>query len=214
MIFKNKKRSKIFCIGLHKTGTTSIEKVLTNLNYKIGDQVQGELLLDNWYRRDFDSIIEFSKSAEAFQDTPFSLPFTFIALDQYFENAKFILSVRDDPEQWYNSLTKFHSKKWGFGQNPPTLDQLKEANYRYKGYAYDFNRKVFSTPQNQPYHKKELINYYIKHNKTVKDYFRSQPDKCIEINVNNNQDFSRLVKFLGKTTEAERFPWENKTSEL
>ena len=128
MIFKNKKRSKIFCIGLHKTGTTSIEKVLTNLNYKIGDQVQGELLLDNWYRRDFDSIIEFSKSAEAFQDTPFSLPFTFIALDQYFENAKFILSVRDDPEQWYNSLTKFHSKKWGFGQNPPTLDQLKEAD--------------------------------------------------------------------------------------
>ena len=81
-IFKNK--PKIFCIGQNKTGTTTIESVLKSFNYKLGNQVQGELLLDTWYERDFKKIIKFCKTAEAFQDVPFSLPYTFQHLDVAF----------------------------------------------------------------------------------------------------------------------------------
>ena len=211
MLFKKNNISKIFCIGLHKTGTTTIESVLKNLGYKLGSQAEGELLLDNWFNRDFKSIIKFCKTAEAFQDTPFSLPYTYIALDQYFKNAKFILTIRDTDEQWYNSITKFHSKKWADGQETPTLDQLKEASYRYKGYAYEFNRKVFTTPTYKPYEKRTLLDYYNHHNLSVKNYFRSKPHQFIEINVSEQKDYKRLVSFLGKKTDKEDFPWENKT---
>src|SRR5690606_32403789 len=102
----------MFCIGLNKTGTTTLETGLKAFNYKMGDQKTGELLFKDWYKRDFKKIIALAKTADAFQDAPFSFPFTFIALDQHFPNAKFILTVRDSPEQWYKSLTTFHSKLW------------------------------------------------------------------------------------------------------
>lgn len=210
-MLNQKNKTKIFCIGLHKTGTTTIETVLQDFGFQLGNQTQGELLLDNWYNRDFKSIIQFCKTAEAFQDTPFSLPYTYIPLDQKFNNAKFILTERDNPEQWYKSITTFHSKKWADGCNIPTLEQLKEATYRYKGYAYDFNRKVFSTPEDEPYQKKDLINYYCNHNKAVKEYFKSNPKKLIVINVNIKEHFRRLADFLGKNTDKDSFPWKNKT---
>src|SRR2546429_7047723 len=84
---------RVFCIGLARTGTTSLEEALKVLGYRLGDQRQGELLLRAYVERNFRPIVEFCLTAEAFQDVPFSLPFTYIALDQSFPNAKFVLSV-------------------------------------------------------------------------------------------------------------------------
>tara|TARA_R100000306_G_C4378451_1_gene143052 strand:+ start:828 stop:1484 length:657 start_codon:yes stop_codon:yes gene_type:complete len=212
MLFKNKK-SKIFCIGLNKTGTTTIEKVLMDFKYKLGNQEKGELLFKDWYKRDFSSIIKLSKTAEAFQDAPFSFPFTFIALDQYFCNAKFILTVRDSPEQWYNSLVTHHSKVWADGINPPTSQDLKNAEYRYKGFAYENNKVIFKTPEDDPYNKEILLDYYTNHNYQVIEYFRSCPEKLLVINVSNDTDYIRLCDFLNKKPIHKTFPWENKTSE-
>jgi len=75
--FSNSNTSKIFCIGFNKTGTTTIESVLKSFGYKMGDQVKGERLLNSWLSRDFKPIVELCKTAEAFQDIPFSLPYTY-----------------------------------------------------------------------------------------------------------------------------------------
>ncbi len=212
MLFKNKK-PKVFCIGLNKTGTTTLEKILKDFNYKLGDQRNGELLFKDWYKRDFSSVIKLAKSAEAFQDAPFSFPFTFIALDQNFPNAKFILSVRDSPEQWYKSLLKFHSKLWADGINPPTTEHLKNAKYRYKGFAYESSKVIFNTPDEDIYKKEILIDYYNNHNYQVMEYFRSRPEKLLVINVSNDNDYLRLCDFLKKKPLHKTFPWENKTAQ-
>ena len=119
--------SKYFLIGLHKTGTTSIEHLFKNWGYVVGDQSQGERLLHDWYIRRFDRIISLVKTADFFQDTPFSLPYTYVVLDQYFPNAKFILTIRDSADQWYQSLVRFHSKIWSPSNASlaPTADDLK-----------------------------------------------------------------------------------------
>ena len=213
MIFNKKNKEKIFCIGLNKTGTTTIEKVLKEFKYKLGNQIKGELLIEDWYKREFAKIIKLCNTADAFQDAPFSLPFTFIKLDQYFTNAKFILTERDSPEQWYNSITKFHSKIWADGENPPDIEQLKNAEYRYKGYAYEVNRMLFNTPENNLYNKEKFIKYYNDHNDFVKEYFRSNPEKLLIINVAIKEDYLRLCEFLEKQPISNNFPWENKTSE-
>lgn len=211
MLFKKSKK-KIFCIGLNKTGTTTIEKVLTEFNYKLGNQTNGELLIKDWYNRDFKSILKLCNTADAFQDVPFSLPYTYIVLEQFFPNAKFILTIRDSPEQWYNSLVKFHSKLWSDGINAPTIEELKNAEYLYKGAAYDTNKMIFRTLDSDPYNKKILFEYYNNHNYQVIEYFRSKPKKLIIINVSIKNDYFRLCEFLGKQSINDNFPWENRTN--
>ncbi len=101
-----KKSPKIFCVGLNKTGTTSLEKALKDLGYRMGDQNKAHALLFDYEKRDFKSIINFCKTADAFQDAPFSYHFTYLFLEQYFPDSKFILSVRSNSEEWYNSILK------------------------------------------------------------------------------------------------------------
>lgn len=213
-IFNKKNKKKIFCIGLNKTGTTTIETVLKDYGYKLGNQPKAELLAKDWFNRDFNEIIKFCKTADAFQDIPFSLPYTYMVLDQYFKESKFILTVRDTPEQWYKSITKFHSKLWANGKETPTIQDLKNANYRYKGYAFDINQYMFNTPNKEPYNKEVLLDYYSNHIYSVIEYFRSRPDKLLVINVSNDDDYIRLANFLNKEPIHKRFPWENKTTEI
>lgn len=205
-----KNKEKVFCIGLNKTGTTTIEQVFKDLGYKVGKQRKGELLLEDWGKRRFDRIISLCKTADAFQDMPFSLPYTFILLDQYFKNAKFILTVRNNEDVWYNSIIRYQSKLWGKGNGiPPTIEELKSSTYIYKGRPYRQNQLQYDTPSGKPYHKETLINYYLNHNYNVLSYFRYNPQRLIVINVSVNDDYSRLCKFLGRKPIDNKFPWLN-----
>lgn len=69
-------KPKIFCIGRHKTGTTSLAQEFEMLDFVVGDQRAGELLLEDWVKRDFKRIIKYCYTAQVFQDTPFALPYT------------------------------------------------------------------------------------------------------------------------------------------
>ncbi|MGM5470806.1 sulfotransferase [Flavobacteriaceae bacterium LMO-SS05] len=210
MLFK-KHRPKIFCIGFNKTGTTTIESVLKGFGYKMGNQAKGEFLFFDWYTRDFKSIIKLCKTADAFQDIPFSLPHTFIALDQYFKDAKFILTERNSAEEWYQSLVRFHSKLWAEGKGVPTAADLKQAAYRYTGYAYDSFKNIYHTEDHDLYNESILKAVYTTHNYTVKQYFKSRPEHLLVINVSQQQDYFRLCEFLDKKPLRTDFPWENKT---
>ena len=68
-----KQKEKIFCIGFNKTGTTTLLHTLKELGYKMGNQARGELLFFDWYNRNFNPIVKYCKTADAFQDIPFSL---------------------------------------------------------------------------------------------------------------------------------------------
>lgn len=212
MLFK-KPKTKLFCIGLNKTGTTTLKTVLKSFDYSLGNQITAELLLEAWNARDFKPIIKYSKTAEAFQDIPFSLPGTYQALDENFKNAKFILTERDSAEQWYKSLTKFHSKLWADGERIPTTEDLKKANYRAPGYTYRANRYIYNTPENDPYNKALMLKFYNAHNQAVKAYFKSRPEKLLTINVSNASDYAKLCLFLNKPVSATDFPWKNKTAD-
>lgn len=211
MILIKSQKPKIFCIGHNKTGTTTIESVLKDFGYKLGNQIQGEMLLDAWYHRDFKEIIKFCKTADAFQDVPFSLPYTYQHLDLAYPGAKFILTERDNAEQWYQSLTKFHSKLWAKENRTPNMIDLKSVKDRYKDFAYQYIKYNFQTLDNDLYNKEVLIDHYLRHNDTVKSYFKSRPEKLLVINVSKSEDYATLCQFLDKPITRTDFPWENKT---
>ncbi|CAH8295388.1 hypothetical protein EV196_10867 [Mariniflexile fucanivorans] len=202
-------KNKIFCIGYNKTGTTSLEKVLMDFDFKMGKQEEAELLIKNYLEKDYKPIVKYCKKAEAFQDVPFSLPYLWIILKEHYPNAKFILTIRD-PNKWYNSITKFHSNKFADGARVPEKNDLINATYRYKGFLWDYNRAVFNTPEDDIYNKELLLESYNKHNKEVMLYFKNDPN-FICIDVSKNSDYKQLCKFLKKESNNECFPHLNIT---
>lgn len=204
-------KPKIFCIGLNKTGTTSLQTEMKNQGLIVGDQREGELLFDYWVKRNFKPIIRYCHSAQFFQDAPFSYPYTFIAVDQAFRGSKFILTVRESAEQWYESLIRFHGKLWGNGNVPPTAEDLKKADYIYKGFPYHTRMHVNNVSEDAPYNKDVLIDYYNTHIKNVKDYFRHRPEDLLVINLQDEDAYERFCRFLGLKQLQNGFPWENKT---
>lgn len=205
-------KTKVFCIGLNKTGTTSLEAALRQLDYNLGNQRKGEILIDDWAQKKYKRIIKFCETADAFQDIPFSLSDTYKVLDEHFPNSKFILTIRDDGEKWYKSLVNFHSKLYADGNRIPTTQDLREAFYITKGRPLKTIPLIFNTTKDKPYDKHVLIDFYYSHIENVKDYFGNSPEKLLIINVAQTKDYFRLCDFLETSPVGEGFPWLNKTS--
>lgn len=212
-ILRSFNKQKIFCIGCNKTGTTSLEKAMRDLDFIVGDQREAELLFDDWIKRDYRKLIKYCKTAVFFQDSPFSHPYTFIAIDQAFPSSKFILTVRDNADQWYDSLIRFHSKLWSKWKIPPTSEDLKNAIYLYKGRPYHTRMHTHNVTEEEPYNKRVLIDDYNRHNKNVIDYFRFRQNDLLVLNVAEPNAYKKLTTFLNIQTEKTEFPWENKTDE-
>jgi hypothetical protein len=206
MKFKNSKQ-KIFCIGLNKTGTTSLGSFFEKLGFNVAKQLEGELLLKAYINRDFNNIIKYVSKSKyyVFQDVPFSLPFTFPHLDNSISNSKFILTVRNSSEDWYNSILKFHSDFYNSGLKP-SFDSLLNSNYVYKGWSWDLMNDVFIKDKFNLYDKKEFIAIYDNHLKTVLKYFKDKPERLIVINLSVDEDFDRLCQFLKISTTEKGFP--------
>ena len=208
------KKQKIFCIGQNKTGTTSLREALLDLGFTTGSQREAELMFDDWVKRDFRNVIDYCKTADFFQDQPFSLPFTFIALDQAFPNSKFILTVRNSAEEWYHSLINFYGKVFGNGNIPPTVTDLKNAEYIWKGQPYYVHIHVNNVTDDNLFDKKALMNTYLMHNEMVKDYFRWRPKDLLVLNLSEMGAYKQLCQFLEIESNKTDFPWKNKTKDI
>ena len=205
------RKPKIFGIGLNKTGTTSLKTAMKELGFSVGYQPRGEGLIIDWKNRNFNNLISYCYTAQFFQDVPFSLPFTYVILDHAFPKSKFILTVRDNSDQWYRSITKFHSKLWGKDNQTPNKEQLRNAEYLTKGWPWEFNRANFNTPINDLYNREQLINYYDNHYINVMEYFRHKQDNLLVLNVAEPDSYTSLCNFLGVKGKRNDFPWKNKT---
>ena len=200
---------KIFCIGRNKTGTTSIAKLFLDLGYHVAPQRPGDLLLKNWANNEFGEIIKFSRyGGQVFQDIPFSLPETYKHLDKAFPGSKFILTIRDSPEIWYDSVIRSQSKLFGHGKIP---QDLMTATYTYPGYMWEVNQLIYHTPENDPYNKEILIGYYLKHNADVMDYFGNKSAQLLVLNLKEADAGKKIADFIGSKRIIHEVPWENKT---
>src|SRR5690606_38030735 len=158
---------------------------------------------------EWNKIIKFCKSAQAFQDAPFSWPYTWLFLYKAYPKAKFILTIREE-EAWYNSITKFHTKLFSKENKVPTKQELMEANYRYKGFIREVNRAVWKTPEDDLYNKELLLKNYRSHNESILHFFKNKPNfLCID--VSKEDSYVKLAEFIGRYPLHDKFPHLNKT---
>lgn len=211
---KKRNNPKIFCIGANKTGTTSLEKAFKELGFVVGNQREAELLVKDCFKKNYQPLLAYCKTAEVFQDVPFSFLNTYEILDQHFPNSKFILTIRDSPEQWYKSLTKFHAKRFGNGKIP-TWELLKNVDYVYKGWSYENRINVYGvTEKDNPYDKTILTQHYEKRNQEIIDYFKDRPNDLLVINLSEPNTYQKFCQFINVKSDKTAFPWENKTEEI
>ena len=205
------KSQKIFCIGANKTGTTSVSLLFNKLGLAVGLQRDAELLLKECESKNYENLFQYIKfKGIAFQDIPINLPNIFSVLDKEFTDSKFILTIRDSPEEWYKSITTFHSKVFGNGLIPTKTD-LQNAEYVYKGWIWQWHKLVFNTPEDDIYNETALKNFYINYNASVIEYFKDKPGKLLVINIKQPNASIKISEFLNTGTIVGQMPWENKT---
>lgn len=206
-MFFSKKR-KVFCIGANKTGTTSVEAVFKSLDLKVGNQGTAELLIHDWAKRDYGRIIKYCRSADAFQDLPFSYPGTYEAVDKAFPGSRFLLTVRKTADEWFESLVRFHTAIVGKGRIP-TADDLRQFPYRYPGFLWDVARLRYGADEATLYDRALYTSCYEEHNREVREYFHARPEDLLELNVADDDAMERLVTFLGFPYAGQKMPHKN-----
>ncbi|WOD06204.1 sulfotransferase [Marinomonas sp. GJ51-6] len=203
--------TKFFCIGRNKTGTTSLKKAFEDLGFSVGNQRKAEQLFDQYFfNKEYAPFIEYCKSAQVFQDVPFSYFDILETIDKAFPNSKYILSVRDSSEQWYNSLVGFHCKIMGIKNRLPTWDDICAMKY----VSQDLFRKTIEyngLSKDDPYNKEIMCRNYEMHNENVKAYFKDRPEDLLVVNLSQKTAYKTFLGFLGVSSNQLDFPWENKT---
>ena len=202
---------KIFCIGRNKTGTTSLKHEFKRLGFSVGDQREAELIYHNYFLKPSfeDKLINYCKKSDVFQDIPFSINEIIPLIDNAFPNSKFILSVRDDANQWYDSLIKHHSEFFG-NNNLPSAKDLSESKYIAEGFMKNHFFRYYGTSEKDPYNKNILINHYEEHNRNVLNYFKNRPNDLLVLNLSDENSYKDLEDFLNIHSPYKNFPWKNR----
>jgi hypothetical protein len=200
---------KIFIIGFGRTGTTSLMHTFEEMGYLVGDQHRAERLVSAYRKGDFDTIVEYCKTARVFQDTPFSLPNTWKYLEKAYPDARFILTVRDSTEQWFGSLVAYKELK--FGGQLPDVDRLKSTVYNWKGWYWDVHVAQHGPDESDIWNPQMWMSLYEKHNQDIIEYFRQKPEKLLVLNLRDSDAFEQFTRFLAVKTSMTGFPHLNRS---
>lgn len=172
---------KIFCIGLSKTGTTSLTEALRILGF---DAV-------HWYatkhafRYTADGGIDidwdFFERHDAFADTPIARVYPL--LDERYPDAKFILTERN-VDAW---LTSFADQFAGGGLDP---------------FSARLHRDLYGTDS---FDAKCCRRAFVRHSAAVEEYFAGRR-RLLLMDVASGNRWEPLCGFLGVERPSCRFP--------
>jgi hypothetical protein len=177
-------KTKVFGIGFHKTGTTSLANALSYLGYRVTgpDGVDNPNIAQDVYEMAFDLVNKF----DAFQDNPW--PILYKELDQKFPDSKFILTLRPS-EDWFRSVVNHFIEK-----ETPMREWIYGVGYP-KG-----NENVY-------------VARYERHNREVIEYFKDRRKQLLVLNITAGEGWTKLCPFLGERIPAIAFPCANTASE-
>ena len=175
-------KTKVFCIGFQKTGTTSMGAALEILGYRVTG--------GNWARDPEVSKVALQRALEtvplydAFQDNPW--PLLYKELDLAFPGSKFIMTIRP-PEKWIKSAVK------GFGTGTSPVREW-----------------IYGEGKGSPVGNEQIwLDRYAKHNREVLEYFAHRPEDFMIMDLAAGDGWEKLCGFLGAPAPEVPFPHAN-----
>ena len=176
--------SKIFGIGMPKTGTTSLAYVLRKLGYRhkgYTPEIISAISNKNYHAAD-----AYFHNFDSFADLPWPLIYQY--LHNRFPTAKFILTLRS-PKTWIKSCVKH----FGSSTRKPTPHIGEDARNLAFGAGW-------------PVGYEELyLQKYEEHNTAVQNYFSNN---LLTVCWENGDGWPELCKFLNLPIPQEPFPNE------
>ena len=178
-------KPKVFCIGFHKTGTTTLEVALKKLGYRVTGSfgTKDPDIASKVHEMAYAMVERF----DAFEDNPW--PILYKELDERFPGSKFILTRRP-AEAWIRSQVKDFAatqtpmRRWIYGENAGCPEG---------------NENVY-------------IERYERHNREVLEYFRDRPGDLLVMDIPDDAGWKKLCEFLGHDVPDRPFPHANKAS--
>ena len=171
--------SKVFGIGLNKTGTTRLGVCLRTLGFR-HSPFAGHFIEDAEAGR-LKEIIRFAEGWDSFEDWPW--PLIYRNLEQAFPNSRFILTTRRDADTWFDSLQS-HAERTG-----PT-----EERRRVYGHAMPHGHRI------------EHCQIYNEHNHDVLSHFEGRPESFLHLCWDDGAGWPQLSAFLNVDIPREPFP--------
>lgn len=182
---------KVFCVGLGRTGTSSLTRALGILRVRTkhypNDRRTQSDLRSGQYRL---SILE---RYQGVSDNPVA-PF-FAQFDSAFPDSKFILTVREK-ESWLRSVRAQYARLpewWKQAPNARAYDEFVSAcvygtlEFSRERFAYVFDR----------------------HERAVRDYFAGREEDLLVLDVGAGNGWESLCPFLGRPVPDVPFPHAN-----
>jgi hypothetical protein len=177
---------KVFCIGFHKTGTSTLKDALRILGYRVtGPNVLND---PDIARHAEDKARSLVGLFDAFQDNPW--PILYRMLDREFPGSRFILTIRP-ADQWLASVKDHFSIK-----------------------ATPMREWIYGPGRGSPFgNEAHYLERYERHNREVLAYFKDRPDDFLLLDVTSGDGWEKLCPFLGVPVPDVPFPWRNSKQE-
>ncbi len=212
---KAKVWNKCFCIGAHKTGTTTMNQLMGLLGYDCAPQSEVEMATTHQVQLGiYRELKEIVSRYDFFQDSPFAYGVVFVALDALFPGSKFILTYRD-PEEWWRSRINFDARRFGIRPDEVNYETVSSIcsdsiakNYLRIGYGRgnrtywktacvnDLDLTVYDNPS-LAYDKGHNISLYVSRRDSILKYFSKRPSDLLILELAKEVDISKVVRFLG-----------------
>lgn len=173
---------KLFCLGLHKTGTSSLKIALENEGFRVADFFG--VKDPDIGRTGLQDALAMVPEYDAFQDDPWHIYYR--EFHRKVPDARFVLLTRDSGK-WYNSCLRH------FG-----------------GKTNEVRKLVYGADKSDPTGNREhWICCKEEHERKVREYFSAYPDIFLEMDVTQGDGWDKLGPFIGHKPRSTRFPKAN-----
>ena len=172
---------RVFCVGWHKTGTSTLGLALIKLGYSVlGCRLD---MVHPLRDGDTGEVFELAGQFDALQDVPWAALYR--DLDERFPGSKFILTDRDETA-WLNSARR----------------HFKDTHIPLHEWLYGEGRLLGNDGL--------YLERYRRHNREVREYFAGRPQDLLVMNLARGDGWEALCGFLGHPTPTAAFPHANK----
>ena len=187
-------QDRIFGIGFSKTGTTSLTRALRILGYKTNHFPYSALRFEaGRLRLDMERISRW----DAVTDSPVALFYDRLA--EKFENAKFILTVRDI-DSWLDSCECNHVWPGDYVRNKG-IRKLPHIRT-----ILSLHHHVFGSER---FHRATFRDAYERHVTQVREYFAANGHDLLVTDICGGDGWEPLCRYLGAPIPDQPFPRDN-----
>lgn len=191
--FESAIQNRIFCVGLNKTGTSTMKRCYDILGLlpvasPTTFSAKQRRVVSRFKRdRNYSPVLELAEQFSAFEDRPWNMWSMYRQLDERFPDSRFILTWRD-PDSWWRSV-----EQWITVTKPQTRN------------LYQLHLRASSAER------EAMLDGYLRYNTEVEEYF-SGTGRLLKIDFEAGEGWQELCTFLNMPIPERDFPHINRRS--